>query len=196
MQSQGRTQMLYYKTKKNPTPNPQIIPPLKETLPQADHLQLVDNVRKQSRFYFCYIQPDKQCFLAESASCSRAQMFPAFKQFWIHFYGHSLCLDKEGHSTPKYSVKWINIYSDRQMEKALFWQSSCRKISTSVLLNSCHFCRNQGICPRQFEQILLFFLNLFKQRNWFLRYLGRQDLTKSCQDGKSGGTPHLIGKDI
>lgn len=43
------------------------------------------------------------------------------------------------------------------MEKALFWQSSCRKISTSILLNSCHFCRNQGICPRHFEQILLFF---------------------------------------
>jgi len=42
------------------------------------------------------------------------------------------------------------------MEKALFWQSSCWKISTSVLLNSCHFCRNQGICPRHFEQILIF----------------------------------------
>lgn len=74
------------------------------------------------------------------------------------------------------------------MEKALFWQGAGRKISTSVLLNSCHFCRNQGICPRHFEQILLFLKNLFKQRNWFLRYLDRQDLTKSCPDGESRGS--------
>lgn len=145
-------------------------------------------MRKQSRFYFCYIQLNTECFFPESVSCSQPQMFPAFKQFWILFYGYSLCLDKESHSTPKYSVKWINIYSNRQMEKALFWQGAGRKISTSVLLNSCHFCRNQGICPRHFEQILLFLKNLFKQRNWFLRYLDRQDLTKSCPDGESRGS--------
>lgn len=173
---------------KNATPKPIKIPPQKKHCHRQTTYSLWITWGNNQDFTFATSSSIRNAFFLNlwAAAGHRCSLLSNSSEFF--FYGYSLCLDKEGHSTPKYSVKWINIYSNRQMEKALFWQGAGRKISTSVLLDSCHFCRNQGICPRHFEQILLFLKNLFKQRNWFLRYLDRQDLTKSCPDGESRGS--------